>query len=77
MQQQPPHKLPHLTEGMFGYSLTDPVRNQEWFYHIFDAAEQFKCQVEGWHTESGPGVFEAVSPVRESVTILATNDDRP
>ena len=60
IKDRSPNDLPHLTEGMFGYSLTDPVRNQEWFYHIWDACEQFRCGIEGWHTESGPGVFEAV-----------------
>lgn len=60
LQDNPPDKLSHLTEGMFGYSLTDPVRNQDWFYHVFDACEKFNCGIEGWHTESGPGVFEAV-----------------
>lgn len=53
--------LPSLTEGMFGYSLTRPIHNQDYYYGIFDACEQFKCDIEGWHTESGPGVFEAVS----------------
>lgn len=53
------HSLPHLTQGMFGYSLTDPVHNQDWFYNIFEACEKFRCDIEGWHTESGPGVFEA------------------
>ena len=59
LQSHPPHSLPHLTQGMFGYSLTDPIHNQDWFYSIFDTCEKFKCNVEGWHTESGPGVFEA------------------
>lgn len=45
---------------MFGYSLTRPIHNQEYYYGIFDACEQFRCDLEGWHTESGPGVFEAV-----------------
>lgn len=53
--------LPPLTEGMFGYSLTRPIHNQDYYYGIFDACEQFRCEIEGWHTESGPGVFEAVS----------------
>ncbi|KAK5944939.1 hypothetical protein PMZ80_002142 [Knufia obscura] len=57
--QNATHTLPHLTQGMFGYSLTDPVHNQDWFYKIFEACEQFRCNIEGWHTESGPGVFEA------------------
>jgi hypothetical protein len=46
---------------MFGYSITRPLHNQDYYYGIFDACEQFRCDIEGWHTESGPGVFEAVS----------------
>lgn len=53
------HTLPHLTQGMFGYSLTDPIHNQDWFYSVFETCEKFRCDIEGWHTESGPGVFEA------------------
>lgn len=59
LQSEPAGDLPHLTEGMFGYSLTDPVRNQDWYYDIYDTCEKFRCSIEGWHTESGPGVFEA------------------
>lgn len=46
---------------MFGYSITRPVHNQEYYYGIFNTCAQFNCGIEGWHTESGPGVFEAVS----------------
>lgn len=59
LQKNPVEALPALTEGMFGYSLTRPIHNQEYYYGIFDACEQFNCEIEGWHTESGPGVFEA------------------
>lgn len=59
LRDNPPHTLPSLTEGMFGYSLTRPVHNQEYFYDIFDTCAKFDCDIEGWHTESGPGVFEA------------------
>ena len=52
--------LPSITEGMFGYSLTRPVHNQEYYYSIFDTCQAFRCPLEGWHTETGPGVFEAV-----------------
>ena len=55
------HDLPSLTEGMFGYSMTRPVHNQDYYYGVFDACEKFRCGIEGWHTESGPGVYEAVS----------------
>jgi glutamine synthetase len=51
--------LPSLEEGMFGYSLTRPIHNQDWYYGVFDACSKFRCDIEGWHTESGPGVYEA------------------
>ncbi|EED19640.1 glutamine synthetase, putative [Talaromyces stipitatus ATCC 10500] len=59
LKNNPVESLPPLTEGMFGYSITRPVHNQDYYYGIFDACEQFRCDLEGWHTESGPGVFEA------------------
>ncbi|KAH6618841.1 hypothetical protein C7974DRAFT_38054 [Boeremia exigua] len=59
LRENPVNALPSLTEGMFGYSITRTVHNQDYFYGIFDACEQFNCGIEGWHTESGPGVFEA------------------
>lgn len=59
LRDNPPSTLPSLTEGMFGYSLTRPVHNQEYFYDVFNTCEAFQCNIEGWHTESGPGVFEA------------------
>ena len=59
LQENPPSALPSLTEGMFGYSVTRPVHNQDYYYGIYDACEKFRCNIEGWHTESGPGVFEA------------------
>ncbi|KAL8681729.1 MAG: hypothetical protein Q9186_002176 [Xanthomendoza sp. 1 TL-2023] len=59
LQQNPVNALPPLTEGMFGYSLTRPVHNQDYYYGVYDTCEKFNCGIEGWHTESGPGVFEA------------------
>jgi glutamine synthetase len=59
LQRNPPHALPPLTEGMFGYSLTRPVHNKDYYYDIFNTCQAFKCDLEGWHTESGPGVYEA------------------
>jgi glutamine synthetase len=59
LQENPPQSLTSLTEGMFGYSLTRPVHNKEYYYDVFGACEKFNCNIEGWHTESGPGVFEA------------------
>ncbi|KAL2136566.1 hypothetical protein VTI74DRAFT_3111 [Chaetomium olivicolor] len=59
LKDNPPHALPPLTEGMFGYSLTRTVHNQDYYYDIFNTCQAFKCDLEGWHTESGPGVYEA------------------
>ncbi|KAH7161183.1 hypothetical protein EDB81DRAFT_714381 [Dactylonectria macrodidyma] len=59
LQANPPHQLPALTEGMFGYSLTRPVHNKDYYYDVFNTCAKFNCNIEGWHTESGPGVFEA------------------
>ncbi|KAL5611391.1 hypothetical protein BROUX41_000994 [Berkeleyomyces rouxiae] len=51
--------LKSLTQGMFGYSMTRPVHNKNFYYDVFETCRKFKCDIEGWHTESGPGVFEA------------------
>ncbi|KAF2434867.1 glutamine synthetase-like protein [Tothia fuscella] len=59
LEANPANSLPHLTQGMTGYSITRPVHNQDWFYSVFNTCEEFRCGIEGWHTESGPGVFEA------------------
>ncbi|KAI8992070.1 hypothetical protein BDF20DRAFT_811344 [Mycotypha africana] len=51
--------LTPLTVGMCGYSLLRPLQNQEFYYNTFDWLKQFKIDIESWHTETGPGVFEA------------------
>lgn len=51
--------LKPLTPGMFGYSLQRPTLNQEYFYDVLHTCNKFDVELEGWHTETGPGVFEA------------------
>jgi len=68
--QNPVSSLPHLEEGMFGYSLTRPVHNKDWFYDIFNSCSKFRCDIEGWHTETGPGVYEAALEYGE-ITAMA------
>ncbi|KAF9982887.1 hypothetical protein BGZ65_002398 [Modicella reniformis] len=48
-----------LTPGMFGYSLLRPTFHQDYFYDIFDQCSKFKVNIESFHTETGPGVYEA------------------
>ncbi|KAK0308555.1 hypothetical protein LTR01_005184 [Friedmanniomyces endolithicus] len=59
LQRNPVNDLPSLEQGMFGYSLTRPSHNQDWYYSIYNNCIKFRCDIEGWHTESGPGVYEA------------------
>ncbi|KAI0019039.1 glutamine synthetase [Xylariomycetidae sp. FL0641] len=59
MRDHVPQSIPALTEGMFGYSITRPTLNKDYYYDVYNTCEKFGCNLEGWHTESGPGVYEA------------------
>lgn len=67
LETNSPKSLRTITSGMFGYSATRPVHYKDYFYEIFDKSREFGCDIEGWHTESGPGFYEAVSNDRESL----------
>ena len=44
LREHPPQALPFLTDGMFGYSLTRTVHNQDYFYDVFDTCRKFWLQ---------------------------------
>lgn len=71
-----PKALRPLTEGMFGYSITRPVASKDYFHDVFDTSAEFGCNVEGWHTESGPGVFEAVRIFQDRAQLWNANGIR-
>jgi glutamine synthetase len=48
-----------VSPGMFGYSLLRSAQNQPFFQALMDEMLAFGIPVEGLHTETGPGVFEA------------------
>lgn len=48
-----------LTPGMFGYSVLRLNENQPYFNALMDELGAFGIPIEGLHTETGPGVFEA------------------
>src|SRR5262249_27706784 len=48
-----------LTPGMFGYSILRSSLNQPYFSALMDELLAFGVPLEGLHTETGPGVFEA------------------
>lgn len=51
--------LEPLTPGMFGYSLLRSGMEGDFFNDIFDLLREFNIPIEGLHTETGPGVYEA------------------
>lgn len=48
-----------LTQGMFGYSMLRAAQKSEYFHALFDGLQKFGVPLEGLHTETGPGVYEA------------------
>jgi glutamine synthetase len=56
-----------LTPGMFGYSLLRVNQNREFFNAIMDDMLAFGVPVEGLHTETGPGVYEAAIGFSEAL----------
>jgi glutamine synthetase len=51
--------LTPLTPGMFGYSVLRQTHNQPFFDALLSELRAFGVPLEGLHTETGPGVFEA------------------
>src|SRR5262245_6123229 len=48
-----------ISPGMFGYSMIRAAQNQPFFRALMEELPAFGVPVEGLHTETGPGVFEA------------------
>ncbi|MEM8523787.1 MAG: glutamine synthetase family protein [Bacteroidota bacterium] len=48
-----------LTPDMFGYSLLRMSLNQAYINDLFEQLTQFQVPIEGLHTETGDGVYEA------------------
>ncbi|HUM64261.1 MAG TPA: glutamine synthetase family protein [Chitinophagaceae bacterium] len=48
-----------LTPGMFGYSVLRASQEGNYFNDLFDQMKKFNVPIEGIHTETGPGVYEA------------------
>ncbi|HEV2354394.1 MAG TPA: glutamine synthetase family protein [Puia sp.] len=51
--------LQPISQGMFGYSILRASQHSEYFQALFDDLKQFGVPLEGLHTETGPGVYEA------------------
>ncbi|MBO0930321.1 glutamine synthetase family protein [Fibrella aquatilis] len=59
LQQKGFRDLVPLTPGMFGYSILRPALAQAFTDDLFNLLTRFGIPIEGLHTETGPGVYEA------------------
>ena len=59
LQEKGFRQLEPLTPGMFGYSILRPSLESGFNHALFDLLTQFDIPLEGLHTETGPGVYEA------------------
>ncbi|HVW97595.1 MAG TPA: glutamine synthetase family protein [Mucilaginibacter sp.] len=59
LKQKGHTNMESLTPGMFGYSILRTSLNDSFYNDLFDLLYQFDVQLEGLHTETGPGVYEA------------------
>lgn len=51
--------LTPLTPGMFGYSILRTSLRNPFFSDLFELLKKFNVPLEGLHTETGPGTYEA------------------
>jgi glutamine synthetase len=59
LQQKGFRHLEPMTPGMFGYSILRPSLENPFYQDLFDLLAKFDIPLEGLHTETGPGVYEA------------------
>ena len=52
-------ELKPLSPGMFGYSILRSTLRNDFMSALFDQLSRFGIPLEGLHTETGPGVYEA------------------
>lgn len=56
-----------ITPGMFGYSVLRSGLNHAYFRALMDQLEAFGTPLEGLHTETGPGTYEAALGVSDAL----------
>ena len=52
-------QLKAMTPGMFGYSVLRTTLKNDYMSDLFEMLTRFNIPIEGLHTETGPGVYEA------------------
>lgn len=66
LEEKEYRQIKPLTPGMFGYSVLRSSQKSEYFHSLLDDLAAFKIPLEGLHTETGPGVYEAAIMVSEA-----------
>jgi glutamine synthetase len=56
-----------LTPGQFGYSVQRAAENPALVHDLLDTCAALRIELEGLHTETGPGVFEAAIAVQDAL----------
>jgi glutamine synthetase len=59
LQEKRFNNLTTISPGMFGYSILRTTLKNEFFSDLFGLLKSFDVPLEGLHTETGPGVYEA------------------
>ena len=59
VQEKHFHQLQPLTPGMFGYSILRSSLHSDFMNDLFELLGGFGIPLEGLHTETGPGTYEA------------------
>ena len=57
-----------ITPGMFGYSILRSTLNNGFMTDLFELLKRFDVPIEGLHTETGPGVYEAAILYSDAMT---------
>jgi glutamine synthetase len=71
LRQKNYRNLATLSPGSFGYSVLRASEHKELVLQLFDQLAEFNVPIEAFHTETGPGVYEAAIAVD---TALAAAD---
>ncbi len=61
--------LKPLDPGMFGYSWVRTGQDSELMHDLWQHCQDFGIQLEGLHTETGPGVYEAAITVNSALEV--------
>jgi glutamine synthetase len=59
--------LKNITPGFFGYSMLRSGAHAEFYHELLDLARKMDFEIEGLHTETGPGVLEAAIRVDDAL----------